>query len=135
MPPLIAVLSALAVAGGLAALIGILVGGRSPRQAVVPDARQGASGVPTAQRSPHIKNLSELAPKGYIGMLERQLLLAGRPPAWTIDKILIAKPLLLLVSGLFVVWWVGLDPSILRIVIGLVVVLLAFFTPDLLIYS
>lgn len=135
MPPLIAVLSALAVAGGLGALIGILVGGRSQHQAVAPNAGQRSADVPTAQQAPRIKKLSELAPKGYIGMLERQLLLAGRPPAWTIDKILIAKVMLLVASGLFTVWWVGLDPSIVRIVIASAVILLAFFTPDLLIYS
>ena len=27
-------------------------------------------------------------------MIERQIVLAGRPPGWTVDKIILAKPVL-----------------------------------------
>ncbi|RZU66662.1 tight adherence protein C [Microterricola gilva] len=135
MPPLIAVFAALAVAGGFGALIGILVGGRDRRSAVIPDGPSVTAAAPGLASATRRKGLQDFAPRGYIGMLERQILLAGRPAAWTVDKILIAKPLLLLASLLSAVWWVGLDPNPFRIGVGLFVVVLSFFVPDLLIYS
>jgi tight adherence protein C len=137
MTPLIAILASVAAAGGFGALVGILVGGRSPRRAVagqdlspaVPGAAAGS-----AQKS-FLGNPGEFAPKGYVGMLERQLVLAGRPAGWTVDKILIAKPVLAVVAALFAAWFISGDPGTMRILLGVFIVLLAFFTPDLLIYS
>ncbi|MEO6200287.1 MAG: type II secretion system F family protein [Cryobacterium sp.] len=133
MPSLIAILAAVAVAVGFGSLIGILVGGRSHQTAAVaevasPSPRGGAR--PSSRRG-----LAEIAPRGYVGMLERQLVLAGRPLGWTVDKILIVKPLLLAASiGLSALWISG-DPGTPRILLGTFVVLLSFFVPDLLIYS
>jgi len=73
--------------------------------------------------------------KGYIRTLERQLALAGRPPAWTVDKILIAKPLAAAAGALLATWWVSGDPVPIRIVLGTVLVVLCFFVPDLLLHS
>jgi tight adherence protein C len=68
-------------------------------------------------------------------MLERQIVLAGRPSTWTMGRILIAKPLLTGVAALLALWFIGLDPVLFRIVVGILAVLLAFFVPDLLVYS
>jgi len=132
MPSLIAILASVAVAGGFAALIGILVGGRS-QQKVVADV-DIASG-PATSRTSRRRGLREFAPKGYLGLFERQLALAGRPPAWTIDKILIAKVLLGAIGALLALLWISGDPTALRIALGGFVLLLSFFLPDLLLYS
>ncbi len=88
----IAVLASIAIAGGIGAVIGILVGGgRRPRVAT-PAVAEAATAAP---RSPGVRvSVTSVAPKGYIGMIERQIMLAGRPPGWTVDKILLAKPVL-----------------------------------------
>ncbi|WP_354496126.1 type II secretion system F family protein [Mycetocola sp. 2940] len=75
------------------------------------------------------------APKGYLAMLDRHLALAGRPPSWTIDRILIAKPVLATVGGLIALVWISGDPVPLRFLGGLVLTALCIFLPDLLLYN
>ncbi len=135
MPSLIAVLASLAVAGGFAALIGIFVGGRT----VSPITNIGdtppnllASGAASVRRA---RGMRELAPFGYLGMLERRLALAGWPPAWTIDRILIVKPLAGAVGALLALLWISGDPAPTRFVLGGLLVLLCFFVPDFLLIS
>lgn len=134
MPSLIAILASLAVAGGIAALIGILVGGRNPQPAAVTgDAAQDLGG-PAAPAS-SARKLRDLAPRGYLGMLDRRLALAGRPPAWTIDKILIAKPLAATAGALLALLWISGEPVPVRFALGGFLVVLCFFVPDLLLVS
>jgi tight adherence protein C len=133
MPALIALIASIAVAGGFGALIGILVA--RPRPATTtgyldPGAVPGA-----AQGGSFLGRMRERVPKGYIGMLDRRLALAGRPPAWTIDKILIAKPVLAGVGTLLAGWWISADPGPLRFALGAFLVLLCFLVPDLLLFS
>ena len=132
MPSLIAILAAVAIAGGFGALIGILVGGRPQQRAA--DGTEVAS-APVSVGSSLGSRMRDIAPTGYLGMLDRQLALAGRPPAWTIDKILIAKPVLATVAVLLSTWWVSADPVVPRILLAGFVIVLCFFVPDLLIYS
>jgi tight adherence protein C len=132
MPFYLAVLAAVAVASGFGALIGILIGGRSTQRVAAGDA--GADVIADAPRKPRA-GLIDVIPKGYIGVLERQLVLAGRPAGWSVDKILIAKPLLVVVGGALAAWWISGDPGTLRIGLGIFLIALCFFVPDLLIYS
>ena len=134
MPSLVAILASLAVAGGLAALIGILVGGRAGTPVTDLGDALPTTGAP-AVRVPRGKGMRELAPRGYLGMLDRRLALAGRPPAWTIDKILIAKPLAATAGALLALLWISGDPVPTRFVLGGLLVLLCFFVPDLLLVS
>jgi tight adherence protein C len=133
MPALIALIASIAVAGGFGALIGILVA--RPRPATTtgyldPGAVPGA-----AQGGSFLGRMRERVPKGYIGMLDHRLALAGRPPAWTIDKILIAKPVLAGVGTLLAGWWISADPGPMRFALGAFLVLLCFLVPDLLLFS
>ncbi|WP_411721275.1 type II secretion system F family protein [Mycetocola sp.] len=68
-------------------------------------------------------------------MLEHRLALAGRPAAWTIDRILIAKPVLTAISMPLALVWISWDPSPMRVVGGLGFATLCFFVPDLLLHS
>ncbi|WP_174844646.1 type II secretion system F family protein [Cryobacterium ruanii] len=136
MPSLIVIAASLAVAGGFGALIGFLVSGRRPQIVtdIVDPATTVGHGLLAAPR-PVTGHGREFIPKGYIGMLERRLVLAGRPPAWTIDKLLIAKPILAAAGLLLATLWIGADPVPVRFVLGSFLVLLCFFVPDLLIHS
>ncbi|TFC29450.1 type II secretion system F family protein [Cryobacterium sp. TMT2-18-3] len=135
MPSLIAILASLAVAGGFAVLVGILVGGRAGKPVTdLGDAGLNLVGTTTAPVK-RGRTMRELAPRGYLGMLDRRLALAGRPPAWTIDKILIAKPLAGTAGALLALLWISADPAPTRFVLGALLVLLCFFVPDLLLIS
>lgn len=135
---LIAILASVAIAGGFGALIGILVGGRS-RQRVTVDSITADPAVtapgPVSAGSAMGTRMRDVAPKGYIGVLDRQIALAGRPPAWTVDKILMAKPVLAIVAMLLSWWWISGDPVLPRLLLGAFVVVVSFFLPDLLILS
>jgi tight adherence protein C len=129
----VAVLACLAIAGGLGAVIGILVsGGRQrPPQAVV----EAPASTPLSQPRPEKGSIAERLPRGYTGMIQRQIMLAGRPTGWTVDKIILAKPMVALPFAGLALFWISLDPIPLRIGVGIFVVVLAFFVPELLIYS
>lgn len=131
MPLFIAILASVAVAGGFGALVGILVGGR-PQQRATDGTEVSA---PVSVGASFGSKMRDIAPTGYLGMLDRQLALAGRPPAWSIDKILIAKPILATVAVLLSAWFISNDPVMLRGLLGVFVVLVSFFLPELLIYS
>ena len=132
MPLFVAILASVAVAGGFGALVGILVGGRPQQRAT--DGIE-VSNAPVSAGAALSSKLRDVAPTGYLGMLDRQLALAGRPPAWSIDKILIAKPILATVAVLLSAWFISNDPVMLRMLLGVFVVLVSFFLPELLIYS
>ncbi|MET0714074.1 MAG: type II secretion system F family protein [Mycetocola sp.] len=128
---MIAILASLAIAGGFGALVGLLVaGGRRE----VPAAAGDASPYPAPARSVSA-SLRDRAPKGYLAMFERHLALAGRPPAWTIDRILVAKPILGAVAALVSLLWISGDPGPIRFAGGLALTALCFFLPDLLLYN
>ncbi|MHA6694897.1 type II secretion system F family protein [Homoserinimonas sp. A520] len=133
MPPMIALLASIAIAGGFGALIGILVSGRTPQPSglpAVPDSARVATSDATL-----VERIRERVPKGYLGMLDRRLALAGRPPTWTIDKILIAKPVMAAGGGMLAVWWISTDPGAVRFLLGMALIVLCFFVPDLLLIS
>lgn len=127
---MIAILSSLAIAGGFGALVGLLVAGRRREVVVAGEAQQ----IPVAPRSVGA-SLQARAPKGYLAMFDRHLALAGRPPAWTIDRILIAKPILAAGGALLSLLWISGDPVPIRFVGGLALTTLCFFLPDLLLYN
>jgi tight adherence protein C len=128
MPSLIAIAAAIAVAGGFGALVGILVGGRAPQQAT----EAVTSALPRATVR---DGLRRIAPRGYLAWLERQHVLAGRPAAWTIDRVVMVKPLAAAAGALLALWWISGDPVPFRVVLGLALIVLCFFVPDLLLMS
>jgi len=139
MPSLIAILSAVAIAGGFGALVGLLVSARGPRPASVEEAaeeaRSGPTGSPHPSRPARKSPFRFLAPASYVRMLEHRLVLAGRPAAWTVDKLLMAKAPLTAAAVLLAGLWAGADPVPFRIVPGAALVMVCFFLPDLLVYN
>lgn len=67
--------------------------------------------------------------------LERHLTLAGRPPAWSVSKLVAAKWVLALAAGLLALLVVGSSPGAFHLLLAVVIVVVAFFVPDLLMRS
>ncbi len=131
--PLVPLAGAVATAGGLGLAVLVLVLTR-PTPAAGSD--EIAPGAPVLVPSrPRASGVGRLLPAPYRRVLERQLLLAGRPDTWTLPRMVVVKPLLALVVGLLAFWWLSLGPAPFKVGVGLFAVLLAFFLPDLLVYS
>jgi tight adherence protein C len=75
-----------------------------------------------------------LTPPAYVRKLDRLLSLAGRPASLPLGRVLAAKPLLGLLGALLGLWLAGTPAPLLKLV-GLFVMLLGYFIPDLLLYS
>lgn len=67
--------------------------------------------------------------------IERNIVLAGRPVGWTLQRVIVLKPVGAAVGLLFAVVVVSKWSSPFVVVVGLVVVVLGYFAPDLLIYN
>ncbi|WP_284755179.1 type II secretion system F family protein [Arthrobacter sp. efr-133-R2A-120] len=77
----------------------------------------------------------QLAPGGYVAWLDKQLAGAGRPKDWPLGRILMIKPLLALGGGVFgLLLFLG-DPSVGKFILGIAVIGVAYFVPDILIRS
>ncbi|WP_442544833.1 type II secretion system F family protein [Arthrobacter sp. KN11-1C] len=76
-----------------------------------------------------------LTPGSYVQKLDRLLSLAGRPPSLPLGRVLAAKPVLGLFGALFgLLISANSSNGILKLV-GIFVVLLGYFIPDLMLYS
>ena len=75
-----------------------------------------------------------LTPPGYVRKLDRLLALAGRPASLPLGRVLAAKPVLGLMGALLGLWFASTPTPVLKLV-GLFVMLLGYFIPDLLLYS
>jgi tight adherence protein C len=67
--------------------------------------------------------------------LERLHALAGRPAAWSVRRVLVIKPALAIGVGLFGLLLVSARPGGPLVLLVLAVTVLAYFVPDLLLYS
>lgn len=137
--PLLVLIGAAALGTALPLLGWSIVVGRDPNRVAVvanldrfltapepDDATSGARVDSFAQK---------FATAGTSARLKRQLLLAGRPPAWPLARLLIAKLALLLFGAMAGLFFVSAAPSVGRIVMTAVVVAVMYAVPDLLIYS
>jgi tight adherence protein C len=130
--PIMPLLGSVLTAGGLAAVVLLLV--LRPARPTV-DTGAVLPAIEAPSRPKRTGGLAALLPPGYRRFLERKILLAGRPDSWTMTRIIVAKPVLVTLASLFTLWWFSLGPSPLKVAGGLFAIALAFFTPDLLVYS
>lgn len=139
----VAVLAAAAAVGLAVPLFGwALLAGRQPdRKQVQANLARGLGTAPGASPSaaPRRDLLSglgqRLARAGGVARLERHLTLAGRPEAWSVARLVAAKWVLALASGLLAVLVVGTSPGAFHLLLAVVIVVVAFFVPDLLMRS
>ncbi|MGO4190663.1 type II secretion system F family protein [Arthrobacter sp. YAF17] len=76
-----------------------------------------------------------LTPAGYVRKLDKLLSLAGRPASLPLGRVLAAKPLLGLLGALLGFYISSSGPTPIIKLVGVFVVLLGYFIPDLLLYS
>lgn len=76
-----------------------------------------------------------LLPEGMAQRLERMLARAGRPAAWPLERLLLAKVTLPILTGLLGFLYVRAAPGSMSLAITLGAVLVTFFLPELLLYS
>ena len=77
-----------------------------------------------------------LTPGGSIRRLDRLLSKAGRPPAWPLDRLLVAKLVLpVLLAALSLYYMQKAAPGPLPLLIGVAATVLGYFLPELLLHS
>lgn len=88
------------------------------------------------QRSNMMLGFSKrLTPGSYAAKLDRWLALAGRPQSMPLDKLIIAKPVLAFSGALLAIFLISRSPTPQSIGLGLFIVALLYFVPDLLVYN
>src|SRR4051794_308932 len=115
MASLVPLVASTVTAAGFGTAVALLVVRRKP-VAATPDG--GAAATAEAPVKPG-QTLADIArhvlPAAYARMLQRQILLAGRPSTWTMGRILVAKPLFTGVLAVLALWFINGDPSPFRI--------------------
>ena len=76
-----------------------------------------------------------LTPAGYVQKLDHLLSLAGRPANLPLGRVLAAKPALGLAGGLIGLWLSSIGTTPIIKLVGLFILFLGYFIPDLLLYS
>lgn len=76
-----------------------------------------------------------LTPGGSIKRIDRLLARAGRPAAWPVERVVIAKPVLAVVAALVGLLVVSENPKPILGLLAVVVFVVAYFVPDLLLHS
>ncbi len=79
--------------------------------------------------------LRSLTPTGIVDSLERRIVVAGRPPAWPIERVLAAKVVLGLICAALGLLYFMSKGTTMSLLLGLALAALGYFTPDLLLYS
>lgn len=88
------------------------------------------------QQSSLTASLIAAAPRGYIGWIEKQVIFAGRPSGWTVQKIVTWKIVLSvfgIIVGLLFIFSGG--PNALKVLLVIAGTTLLFFLPDVMINS
>lgn len=129
---LVAALGALSLSLGLVTLPDKRVRARLlPREAITADA--------TSRRMRQVDTLDGaeryVISRGFFARLERNLVLAGHPAGWTMKRMAVVKVVLPMVVLLLVSSFVFGDVSAALKAMGIAAVVVAYFVPDLLIYS
>jgi tight adherence protein C len=74
-------------------------------------------------------------PGASVARINRLLGTAGRPAAWPLERVLAAKVALAAIAGLLGLLLLAAHPGVIVVVLALVVTGVAFFLPELLLYS
>jgi len=125
------------IAFGFGALIALLFWGRRPAiEGVETEEGPVVKGHGTnIQRPTFAQVVVRRLPRGYVGWMQRQITLAGRPGGWTVDGIVVWKLLLLGIGAGVSVLLILADPSPLRILLCTFAVILLFVAPDVIVNS
>ncbi|MHA7272259.1 type II secretion system F family protein [Arthrobacter sp. TMT4-20] len=78
---------------------------------------------------------SRFTPDVLVAKLDRQLALAGRPQPWPLKRLVTAKITLAVIVGILSILYAGGAPSGRTILLAVAATAVAYFVPDLLVYS
>lgn len=139
IPPLV-LAAALAVGAALGVLVWLTIGARDPERGPALQNLQSQLALQelapgfgaSARRARLVKVLS---PPGTMTKLERLHILAGRPAAWAPERAAMVKIVLAAGAGLLAFLAISSAPSMGRILFGVAAVVLAYFVPELLLWS
>lgn len=134
MEPIIVAYLAIAVT---AIAIGVFVFLVFPsRKPAIEDATQEHPTLGRVQQSSFSASLIAAAPRGYIGWIEKQVVYAGRPPGWTVSRIVTWKILLAVFGIVFGLLFISSGgPNALKVLLVIGGTTLLFFLPDVMINS
>jgi tight adherence protein C len=143
---LVAVLGAVAIAGGALLLVWTLAGGGDGSAdathnlttglALAPDLREAMLNRSARDRAfmPAIGGITgmvrRITPTARVDRLELRIIVAGSPPGWTVDSVLASKTALGFVGLVLGVVWFVLSPSLLIAIGGLLLVFVGYVLPD-----
>lgn len=148
--PVVVIVAAVAVAAAVPLLWWAVAGSTNERTLVSrellgvggsPDLRQAVLAHSAGQRAvqPTLRVIAQrvraVTPIGWVEGLERRLTLAGRPPAWPLERVLAAKVLLGAGALLLGFAMFAGNRTFLQLLMWMGMTALAYFTPDLLLYS
>ncbi|WP_353815989.1 type II secretion system F family protein [Agromyces sp. SYSU T00266] len=134
MDPAIVAYIAIAVT---ALAIGIFVFFLFPsRKPATEPSTESARTIGPVQQSSFGASLIAAAPRGYVGWIERQVVFAGRPPGWTLQKIVTWKIVLALFGAVFGAMFIfSGGPNAFKVLLVIAGTVLLFFLPDVMINS
>lgn len=136
--PLAIVGVAVATAAAIGVFIFFLFPGRRPAVESTADADsdiQPALAV-VQPRNSISGSLVAAAPKGYVGWIEKQVVLAGRPPGWSVPGVITWKLILAITGTLFGLLFVSVSGSEpFKVVLAVAATVMLFFLPDVMINS
>jgi tight adherence protein C len=94
------------------------------------------NGTAGTQRSPIMLGFAKkLIPGSYEAKLDKWLSMAGRPVSWPLERLLVAKPTLALITALLGLLMISNSPSPQVFALGLAMTVFSYFVPDLLVYN
>ncbi|WP_430332008.1 type II secretion system F family protein [Rhodococcus sp. ACT016] len=139
IPPLV-FLAALSVGAALGMLVWLMLGSRDPARGPALRNLQSQLALPSPESgiAPSVSRariVNALSPPGTMARLERLHVLAGRPAAWAPERSAMAKIVLAFGAALLALVGVSLTPSIGQVPLAVAAVVLAYFVPELLLYS
>ncbi|MHA7141372.1 type II secretion system F family protein [Arthrobacter sp. Sr33] len=116
-------------------IFGVRAPGRKGMQTNLQRGFVGEIGVKKRSNSRIEAIASRFTPDLLVAKLDRQLALAGRPPTWPLRRLVTAKIALGSLAAIFGALYLGANPGGKSILLVLAATGVAYFVPDLLVYS
>lgn len=135
---IIGALFLLAALGALSASLGLVaLPDRAVRERLVGEDRTPAE--PAGKRIKQIDkpedSVKYVTTTGMLSRIERNLLLAGHPAGWSMRNIILAKLLIPIPVLLFVTRAFFMNPTTVKVILGVIAIVVSYFVPDLLLKS
>ncbi|WP_401000868.1 type II secretion system F family protein [Agromyces sp. GXQ0307] len=106
------------------------------RKSAAEPSSESTSAIGPVQQSSFSATIIAAAPRGYVGWIEKQVVFAGRPIGWTVQRIVTWKIILALFGVVFGTMFIfSGGPNALKVLLVIAGTVLLFFLPDVMINS